>query len=204
METSLSLRAGSWRDVVTCHTWGGSSITLAALIRLPRQPQPQDPQGVVFSVNFFWCGGQSHVLEPDHFFPLPLTPDKNRVLTCSGADLVVVQVDVVSAGDGQVLALLSALAALLLLRLPLLWEHNGTGSPWLDRCRTTTQLDQNTEPEPNWIQSDRQIQTLTGPALNTDSGLNLGFYLFLLFLVRTTQQPWRMFKTGSGRTPHFL
>lgn len=49
-------------------------------------------------------------------------------LTWPRADLVVIQLDVVTGGDGRVLALLSALAALLLLHLPLLWGHKGTGS----------------------------------------------------------------------------
>lgn len=51
------------------------------------------------------------------------------LLTYPRADLVVVEVDVISAGNRWVLSLLSALAGLLLLHLPLLWGHNNTGSP---------------------------------------------------------------------------
>lgn len=79
-------------------------------------------------------------LHPAVLLPLPLSPSHTltpaalsvslaRVLTWPGADLVVIEVDVISAGDRRVLSLLSALAALLLLHLPLLWGHNSTGSP---------------------------------------------------------------------------
>ena len=50
-------------------------------------------------------------------------------LTWSGDALVVIEMDVVTAGDGGFLSLLLALAAVLLLRLPLLWGHNRTAPP---------------------------------------------------------------------------
>lgn len=59
----------------------------------------------------------------------PVSASLTRVLTWPGADLVVVQVDVISAGYRRVLSLLLALVALLLLHLPLLWGHKSTGSP---------------------------------------------------------------------------
>lgn len=59
------------------------------------------------------------------FRPLPHPSAPPPVPTWPGADLVVVQVDVISTGDGRVLSLLSTVAALLLLRLPLFWGHNG-------------------------------------------------------------------------------
>lgn len=80
-------------------------------------------------------------LSPSHILtPTALSLSLSLSLTWPRADLVVIEVDVISAGNRRVLSLLSALAALLLLHLPLLWGHNSTGS----------------SPGPHWLQAEQQ------------------------------------------------
>lgn len=111
-------------------TWSPvTSLPLSPLrYALPRQQSPVDSRGQTHRLS-----GQRLLAEPGRI-PRPRTPLEGAgngsgpfppapplVPTWPGADLVVVEVDVVSTGNGRVLALLSTVAALLLLRLPLLW-----------------------------------------------------------------------------------
>lgn len=85
----------------------------------------------------YWDRLRPHFTDPALVNPPLLNPAS---LTWTCADLVVIQLDVVPGGDGRVLALLSAFAALLLLHLPLLWGHKGTGShPEVDSSRLELQ-----------------------------------------------------------------
>lgn len=122
-------------NIIKCPAANNKWISLSA------SESAEGPKSTPFQLNYHWITFTNllntirllSIRCPPHplCFSLGCTPPETRpsALTWPGADLVLIQVDVISTGDGRVLSFLSALAALLLLHLPLLWGHNSTGSP---------------------------------------------------------------------------